>query len=67
MIVSEKEITTIELDPFHELADADKSNNMWPSVAKKSRLEMFMTPSSQTSRMKAFDVSAMGKKTDKKK
>lgn len=62
MIVSEKEITSIVLDPYHEIADADHSNNAWPAKAKQTRLELFESKPSTSTRMRSFDVSAMGEK-----
>ena len=41
MLIREKEITAIEVDPRRETADADFSNNHFPGRVEKSRLELF--------------------------
>ena len=41
LLVRDKEIKSVTLDPWNELADADESNNMWPRAIKKSRVELF--------------------------
>ena len=41
LIISEKEITSITLDPNGETADADLANNDWPAKPHKTRLELF--------------------------
>ena len=64
LIVSEKEITSIVLDPFNELADADHNNNAWPAKAKKSRLEIFLNSNNSNTLMRSMGVSAMGEKKE---
>lgn len=41
LIVTDKIITSIELDPFRETADADRSNNYFPPRIEPTRLEVF--------------------------
>ena len=41
LIVTDKEITAIMLDPHRETADADVSNNAWPRKPVETRLELF--------------------------
>jgi hypothetical protein len=41
LLVRNKEIKSITLDPYHEIADADPSNNDWPAKAHMSRVELF--------------------------
>ncbi|MCK0069590.1 M1 family metallopeptidase [Kordiimonas laminariae] len=41
MLVRDKEIKNIILDPHHELADVEMANNYWPERAMESRVEMF--------------------------
>ena len=41
LLVRDKEVESIKLDPWNELADADMSNNAWPQEIKKSRVELF--------------------------
>ncbi len=45
LLVRDKEITRIKLDPWNELADTDMSNNAWPQEIKKSRVELFKSKS----------------------
>ena len=41
LFVTEKEITSINMDPFMETADADMSNNDWPRQIVKSRFRIY--------------------------
>ena len=41
LFVTQKEIASIEVDPHLETADADRSNNYWPSRPVKSRFQLF--------------------------
>lgn len=41
LLVRKKKITSITLDPYMEIADADTSNNTWPAKAAISRVELF--------------------------
>ncbi|MFC3050752.1 M1 family metallopeptidase [Kordiimonas pumila] len=41
LLVRDKEIKHIKLDPWNELADADSNNNSWPAEVVESRLELF--------------------------
>lgn len=41
LVMTDKEIKSITLDPKHEIADADVENNHWPRRAVRSRLELF--------------------------
>ena len=41
MMISKKEIATIELDPRLESADTDRQNNYWPPKPIKSRFQLF--------------------------
>ncbi len=38
---TEKEVKQIELDPFYETADTDRSNNFFPPQTQPSRFELF--------------------------
>lgn len=40
-----KEVTAIELDPYLETADTDRSNNFYPSKAEASRFDLFQSRS----------------------
>ena len=37
----DKEVTQIELDPFLETADTDRSNNFWPQQFEASKFELY--------------------------
>lgn len=41
MLIRDKQIVSIEVDPRRETADADFSNNHFPSRVDQSRLELF--------------------------
>jgi hypothetical protein len=41
LIVTEKEITRMELDPKSELADTEDANNHWPPKITPSRFKLF--------------------------
>ncbi|MBT4520318.1 MAG: M1 family metallopeptidase [Halieaceae bacterium] len=41
LLITEREITSIELDPYRSTADADTYNNNWPRKPKTSRFQLF--------------------------
>ncbi len=41
LLIRDKAISTVALDPRHETADADFSNNHFPSRIEKSRIELY--------------------------
>ena len=41
VFVKEKEVVSIELDPFLETADVDRSNNYFPKKQEINRFELF--------------------------
>ncbi|MEL7022795.1 MAG: M1 family metallopeptidase [Pseudomonadota bacterium] len=41
MFISDKRITSFYIDPRHEIADADRSNNAFPSRISQSRLSLY--------------------------
>lgn len=41
MLITDKEISEIVLDPYWETADVDVNNNYWPSRVIESRLELY--------------------------
>ena len=41
LLVRNKKITSVKLDPYMETADADMSNNDWPAKPAMSRVELF--------------------------
>ena len=47
MLISDKAIVSVEVDPQRQIADADIDNNMMPREIRKSRLELYKSDSSQ--------------------
>ncbi|WP_262695539.1 M1 family metallopeptidase [Kordiimonas aquimaris] len=47
LLVRDKEIKSVVLDPYNEIADADSANNTWPAKPVMSRLELFKRKSSR--------------------
>ena len=45
LLVRDKKIVKVTADPYHEIADADTSNNVWPQEIKQSRVELFKSKS----------------------
>jgi hypothetical protein len=41
LIISEKEIREIELDPFQETADTERNNNWWPVKNEPTRFQIY--------------------------
>lgn len=41
VFITEKEVASIALDPYMEIADVDMSNNNWPPVQQPTRFELF--------------------------
>lgn len=56
LIVSAKPIVAIELDPHLETADADRSNNHFPSQMVKSRFKLYKDSKSKNEMQKAADA-----------
>ena len=64
LIISEKVIQSVELDPDLETADVDRNNNYFPPRIKSSRFKLFQDRQrSQNEMQKA----GLGKKEDEKK
>ena len=40
MVIRDKEIVSVEVDPHFETADADTANNHWPRRIEDKRLEL---------------------------
>ncbi|MEM1381149.1 MAG: M1 family metallopeptidase [Pseudomonadota bacterium] len=51
LIVSDKEIVSIEIDPHNEIADADETNNHFPQKVMKSRFELYKGSRSSNNQM----------------
>jgi hypothetical protein len=41
LFVETKKVTSVELDAAHQIADANRANNAWPSRSVPSRIELF--------------------------
>ncbi len=64
LIVSEKVITSIELDPHLETADVDRTNNYFPPQIPSSRFKAFKSSGRSRNEMQK---AGLGKKEDEKK
>ncbi len=64
LIVSEKVITSIELDPHLETADVDRTNNFFPPQIPSSRFKAFKSSGRSRNEMQK---AGLGKKEDEKK
>ncbi|MEM9838662.1 MAG: M1 family metallopeptidase [Pseudomonadota bacterium] len=51
LIVSDKEIVSVEVDPHNEIADADVVNNYYPQKVMKSRFELYKSSGSSNNQM----------------
>jgi hypothetical protein len=63
LIISKKEITSIEIDPQLETADVDRSNNYYPPQIQKSRFQLYKDSRSRNEMQKA----GLGKKKEEDK
>jgi len=43
----DKEVASVQLDPYRETADIDESNNSWPRKVRQSRIDQFKQQSGQ--------------------
>ena len=41
MIIKDKQVVSIKLDPMRETADIDETNNKWPTVSEPSKFTVF--------------------------
>jgi len=41
LLVRDKQIKSVTLDPYHEIADANEANNAWPAKPVMSRVELY--------------------------
>jgi aminopeptidase N len=44
LLLTKKEITSLELDPDDRTADADRHNNLWPRRVEERRFQLFKEP-----------------------
>ena len=66
LIISDKEITQIELDPLLETADTDRHNNFWPPKAIESRFQIQKRKKSKNPMQKAKEEEDRLKKENQK-
>jgi hypothetical protein len=52
MVIREKALTSVELDAYHQTADADFSNNHFPRRIHRSRIELYKSESSTNDLMR---------------
>jgi len=62
LVISEKPVVSVELDPHLETADADRSNNYYPPQIQKSRFRLFRDQKERNQMQKA----GLGKKDEPK-
>ncbi|WP_153558776.1 M1 family metallopeptidase [Roseimaritima sediminicola] len=55
LIISDKTIQRLELDPFRQTADAGEANNHWPPKLVPSRFKLFKSDKSKNEMQKAKD------------
>ena len=53
LIVTDKEIVRLELDPYRETADTEESNNYWPPKLVPSRFKLFKQEKKKNDMQKA--------------
>jgi hypothetical protein len=62
LVISEKPVVSVELDPHLETADTDRSNNYFPPQIQKSRFRLFRDQKERNQMQKA----GLGKKEEPK-
>lgn len=60
LLMVEKPIASIALDPHQETADVDTSNNVWPREPQVSRFKLFKRSTSKNPMQKARDAAERG-------
>ena len=65
LLVRDKKIKRVKLDPYNELADADKSNNVWPAEVIPSRVELYKFKPSRNLMKEVIDGEAAAAKEAK--
>lgn len=51
LFITDKAIRSVMVDPRHEIADADRSNNSYPSTVSKSRFDLYRSQRSSNNQM----------------
>ncbi|MDA8743358.1 M1 family metallopeptidase [Rubripirellula amarantea] len=64
LIITDKQITRLELDPDLETADTETSNNQWPPKIESSRFKLYKTELKKNPMQKASDQKADSRSSD---
>jgi hypothetical protein len=64
--MTQQPITRIELDPNHEIADADRHNNQWPAEAVKGTFKLWKKPKKPSPMKAAQDAKKAAAEAAKK-
>ncbi|MEM9026555.1 MAG: M1 family metallopeptidase [Verrucomicrobiota bacterium] len=64
LLIHDKAIDSIELDPYHETADAEYANNSFPRKIRRSRLELYKRESTRRDLMADMLTKLKEAKTD---
>jgi hypothetical protein len=67
LFMTDREITSVALDPQWETADADRNNNHWPAKVEPTRFKLFKEEKKQNAMQDARDAAGEDKSGDKKK
>ena len=67
LIMTEKEVKALQIDPHEEIGDADVENNFWPRRAIKSRFQLFKEPIDTSPMKELKDEAEKSKKASDKK
>ncbi len=62
LLIRPRRVVSVELDPRHEIADADYGNNHYPSRIERSRFELYRDKQSERNLMKDLMVELEGGK-----
>ncbi len=67
LIVTDKEIVRLELDPKRQTADVEQDNNHWPPKLTPSRFKLFKSETKKNPMQKAAAAKSADKETDSDK
>ena len=67
LIMTQKEIKALQIDPHEEIGDADVENNFWPRRAIKSRFQLFKEPIDASPMKELKDEAEKNEKAAEKK
>jgi hypothetical protein len=67
LIMTEKEVKALQIDPHEEIGDADVENNFWPRRPIKSRFQLFKEPIDTSPMKELKDEAEKSKKASDKK